>query len=203
MTLSPGPHAIPDGYLATIVTHLEMRAPPALRPVAEDPALALDRMQGVDLDGYRDLIRLVGSAWLWQARLVIGDRDLVAVLGDPGVEVFTLRRSGAAIGMLELDLRDPGACEVAFFGVIASAQGTGAARWMMNRAMTMAWRDGVKRVWLHTCTLDHPAASAFYRRTGFVTTHQEVELLADPRLTGVLPRDAGGHVPLAKPRRGR
>ena len=50
---------------------------------------------------------------------------------------------------------------------------------------------------LNTCTLDHPAALAFYQKRGFAITHSEVDIVDDPRLVGLLPRDAAPHVPLA------
>ena len=67
---------------------------------------------------------------------------------------------------------------------------------MMAEAMARAWTRGTARVIVDTCTLDHPAALGFYRRHGFVATARTVETFADPRLSGLLPRDAAPHVPL-------
>ena len=202
MTLAPGYHAVPDGHLATIVTDLEMTPPPPARAASDVPGLSLDPVAAPGLDRYRALIRAVGADWLWQERLAMGDAALGAVLSDPLVELHVLRRAGADaadadVGILELDFREGGACEIAFFGVVAALQGTGAARWTMTRALEIAFGRGVGRVWLHTCTLDHPAALDFYRRTGFRPVRQRVEVLPDPRLRGLLPRDAAPHVPLA------
>ena len=197
MTLPPGFHDVPPGHVPAIVTDLEMRAPAAPRPVPDRPDLALVPLPRPGLDLYRGLIRLVGTDWLWQAALAMPDEDLRAALDDPRVEVSVLRAGDRDAGILQLDLREPGACEITFFGVARADQGTGAARWLMNRALAAAWRAGVGRVWLHTCTLDHPAAPAFYRRTGFEPVRQYVEILPDPRLRGLLPRDAAPHVPLA------
>jgi ketosteroid isomerase-like protein len=66
----------------------------------------------------------------------------------------------------------------------------------MHEALTRAWRDGITRVHVHTCTLDHPAAVAFYVRSGFVPYKREVEVAPDPRLTGELPPSAGAHAPV-------
>ena len=199
MTLAPGFHAVPDGHLATVVTHLEMTAPPPARDGPAPDGLALEPVPAPRPEAYRDLFRRVGADWLWQSRLVLDDAALGAILGDPGVEVSVLRRAGEDAGMLELDFREAGACEIAFFGVVTALQGTGAARWMMARALVMAWARPIRRLWVHTCTLDHPAAPRFYRRSGFAVTHQEVEVLPDPRLTGTLPRAVAPHVPLAAP----
>ena len=62
--------------------------------------------------------------------------------------------------------------------------------WLMAHALRLAWgRAGTRRVWVHTCTLDHPGALAFYARHGFRPFARAVETFADPRLAGLLPRD--------------
>ena len=66
----------------------------------------------------------------------------------------------------------------------------------MEAALEQAWTAGVGRVWLHTCTFDHPAAVRFYRARGFRPYKFAIEVSDDPRLTGHLPRDAAPHVPL-------
>jgi hypothetical protein len=54
----------------------------------------------------------------------------------------------------------------------------------------------VTRVWLHTCSFDHPAALAFYQRAGFRPFRRQIEIADDPRLDGTVPRSAAAHVPI-------
>jgi len=103
---------------------------------------------------------------------------------------------GIEVGLLELDFRQSGACEIAFFGLIPQLTGQGFGGWMMAQALTLAWRAGIKRVWVHTCTLDDPRAPGFYIAQGFVPIAREIEVMEDPRLTGLIPREAAPHVPL-------
>ena len=90
----------------------------------------------------------------------------------------------------------PAQCELVFFGVTAKLIGSGAGRWLMNRALELAWSRPVTRVWVHTCTFDHPAALAFYQRSGFRAFRRQVEVADDPRLDGTAPRDVARHVPV-------
>lgn len=124
------------------------------------------------------------------------DEQLGAVVRDPRVEVYAVRESGEEAGLLELDFRTPGECELVFFGLLQPYIGKGAGRWLMTRAIELAWSHSIDRFWLHTCSLDHPAAFEFYRRSGFIAYKREIEIADDPRLTGVLSRDAAPNVPL-------
>ena len=57
----------------------------------------------------------------------------------------------------------------------------------------------IRRFWAHTCTLDHPSALSFYKRSGFRPFRRQVEIAEDPRLSGLAPMDAAAHVPLLAP----
>lgn len=196
--LAPGHHAVRTGDLACIVTALEMLAPPEglrrLVPEAEVP-LQLVRWKDPAPEKYRMLYKRVGGPWIWWSRLVMGDDDLAAIIQDREVQVFAVAdRAGVEVGMLELDFRVEGECELAFFGLIPGATGKGFGKWLMRRALQMAWRPGTRRVWVHTCTLDDPRAIGFYRSQGFQPYARTVEIFPDPRHLGLLPQDvAQGH----------
>jgi GNAT superfamily N-acetyltransferase len=98
--------------------------------------------------------------------------------------------------LLELDFRVTGECELLFFALTDKLVGTGTGRWLMNRALELAWARPIRRMWVHTCTLDHPGAVDFYRRSGFVPFGRQVEVCDDPRVTGLVRRDAAPHVPI-------
>lgn len=187
---------VPPGMVATIVTTLEMTAPPRLRPMPDAP-LRLVRWPSPARNAYRTLFRRVGEPWLWFSRLVMADDALDAIIGDPAVEIHAVTdRAGIEVGLLELDFRVAGQCEIGFFGLVPELAGKGHGRWLMAHALAMGWRKGIGRLWVHTCTLDHPGALGFYRRQGFTPVSRAVESFADPRLTGHLPRDAAPHVPV-------
>lgn len=187
---------VPSDHLATIVTHLEMRVRPALRPMPES-RLRLARWPAPELAKYRALFTRVGAPWLWFSRLVMPDDELSAILTDGAVEVYAVvDPTGIEVGMLELDFRKSPECEIAYFGLVPELAGAGHGRWLMAQTMALAWRAGVARVWVHTCTLDHPSALNFYRAQGFTAINREVETFPDPRLIGVLPRDTAPQIPL-------
>lgn len=189
--------AVPAGQIATIVTCLEMTAPPP--PVAPvRSALKLERWTApFDLDRYRALFRAVGQPWLWRGRLVLDDAALAATLGAPGLEVHVAaRRDGTPQGLLELDFSGYHQCELAYVGLVPELTGRGHGSWLMGHALKRAWQDDIDRVWVHTCDLDHPGALAFYQRHGFRPYQRLVEIYDDPRSSGLYPADTAPGVPL-------
>ncbi|MHA0330105.1 GNAT family N-acetyltransferase [Sphingomonas melonis] len=186
---------VDDGDLATIVTTLEMTRRPPLRPLPASP-LRLVRWATPEPEKYRTLFRRVGGPWLWYSRLAMDDAALTAIVHDAGVEVYAVTdRAGIEVGLLELDLRHAGACELSYFGLVPELAGRGHGGWLMAEAMGRCWRPGVTRVWVHTCTLDHPAALGFYRKQGFVAVKRTIETFPDPRRLGLLPVEIGAHIP--------
>jgi GNAT superfamily N-acetyltransferase len=186
---------VADNELAAVVTWLEMRTP-AAQDIPPSP-LRLQRIDQPDVERYRDLFRRVGARWLWFSRLIMPDAELAAIIQHPLVELFAVKdQSGADAGMLELDFREAGQCELAFIGLVPELAGQGHGRWLLAEAVRLAWREGIERVHVHTCSLDHPAALAAYRRAGFTPFKRAIERFPDPRLLGILPKDCAPQVPL-------
>lgn len=192
----PGLVPVGDDDVATIVTTLEMRTKPALRPLPASP-LRLVAWDRPSAEKYRALFRRVGAPWLWFSRLVMPERQLLDIIHDPDVSIYAVvDRAGIEVGMLELDFREPRTCELSYFALIPELAGKGLGRWLMAEALNRAWVKWIDRVWVHTCTLDHPSALNFYRAQGFVAIKRTVETFPDPRISGHLPRDAAPQIPL-------
>ena len=181
--------------LVAVVTFLEMRTNPGLE--TPPSPLSLKRVETPQPDAYRALFRRVGARWLWFSRLIMDDAALSAIIGDPKVELFAVvDEGGEDVGMLELDYRKPGECELSFVGLIPELSGQGHGRWLLAEAVNRAWREGISRVHVHTCSLDHPAALSAYRRAGFTPYERAIERFPDPRLLGILPEDCAPQSPV-------
>lgn len=192
---------VPPGKIAAVVTSLEMPERAAPRPERGGLVLTLERVARPEPAWFRAIFRGVGADWLWFSRLAMSDDALAAIIHDPKVEVYVLRAGNTEAGLLELDFRAANECELSFFGLTQPHVGTGAGRFLMNRALELAWSRPIARFWVHTCTLDHPAALAFYMRSGFRPFRVQIEIADDPRLTGALPRSAAPHIPIIEPAR--
>lgn len=186
---------LPPGKIAAVVTYLEMRSPPPASPTQSRNGWALQSLNQ-ERSRYRTLYRRVGEPWLWFSRVVMPDEELAGILDDPKVEAYALHDGREDIGLLELDFRSDGEAELAFLGLVPGSIGTGAGRFLMNEAIRRAFARPVDRFFVHTCSLDHPAALSFYMRSGFTPYRRAIEVADDPRLNGFLPRDCAPQVPV-------
>jgi N-acetylglutamate synthase-like GNAT family acetyltransferase len=195
MALADGTHDLADGKLALVVTHLEMLSPAPLKGAALQDGITFRKITP-DLVWYRDVFDRVGAPWLWTGRRILSDDALATILNDPNVDFYTLEKDGRSEALMELDFRLQGQCELAYFGLSDRLIGSGAGRYLMDRAIQNAWSKPIKRFYVHTCNGDSQQAPDFYVRSGFVPYKRQVEIEDDPRLTGVIPRDVALHVPL-------
>src|SRR3712207_3508451 len=121
MTLTP----LPPGHVGAVVTYLEMRERPPLRPLPVSP-LRLDRGREPEPGRYGVLFARVGSPWFWYARLARDGRRLRSEMGEVHAVVS---RSGVEVGMLELDFGTRGLCRIRFLGLVPELAGRGHGKW--------------------------------------------------------------------------
>jgi len=199
MLIPDGYHDVAPGKIASVVTCLEMLAAIPVPGERADAPWQIRPVPNPDPDWYRDLYGRVGADWLWFSRLAMPRAKLAAIIHDPLVEVYAMSIGGRDEGLLELDFREPGQCELAFYGLTPALIGQGAGRALMNFATRKAWARPIRRFWVHTCTLDHHAALGFYQRSGFRPYARMVEVADDPRVTGLVPRSFAPHLPIIDP----
>ena len=167
---------MPEPVSATLMTwYLEMTDAAQFRPAWVDSpsALAITRWPAPDVAEYRALYSAVGEALRWRDRLIMPDNDLRAALESPDCSVWVLTVNGAQAGYFEL-ARQGDSTELAYFGLTPPFYGRGLGKHLLSAAIRQAWDDGAKRVWVHTCNLDAPAALDNYQKRGFVI-YQTIE----------------------------
>ncbi len=199
--ISDGYTDLASGKIASVVTYLEMLKRPALADISSSPVrrdVQLRPAQNPALDWYRAIFRRAGAPWLWFSRLAMTDAQLAAVLHNPNIEFFLAESAGSEIGIAELDRSQPPNVEITSFALFSEAIGKGLGRPFMAQLLDRAWTDAIKRVWLHTCNLDGPAALSFYMKCGFRPYKRAIEVADDPRLRGILPENAAPQIPIIR-----
>jgi GNAT superfamily N-acetyltransferase len=126
---------------------------------------------------YRYLYREVGRAWFWVERANWTDDRICDHLAHGDIDIWLLSADGGPAGYFELRRHLDGSIEIAYFGLLPEFIGRGLGSWFLTAAVDVAWAQHPTRVWLHTCTLDHPAALPNYLARGFrVTRTEEAEV---------------------------
>jgi GNAT superfamily N-acetyltransferase len=157
---------------------LEMLAPEQLRPSAvPDPAPAIVRAAVPSPELNRFLYTSVGGAWHWVDRLPWTWQRWMQWLDRPEHQTWVMYVSGTPAGYFELD-RQGDDVEIAYFGVAPGFIGRKLGGHLLTRTLEQAWAMGARRVWVHTCSLDHPAALANYQARG-MTVYQEATQIKD------------------------
>jgi GNAT superfamily N-acetyltransferase len=149
-------------------TYLEMRDPAQLQAArCDDPRIRITQMPECSPSFFRYLYVEVGRNYHWIDRLPWTDEDIVAHLSQPEVSLWLMTEDVATAGYFELRRCEDDSVEIAYFGLMSEFIGRGLGKHLLTRAVEQAWADGANRVWLHTCTLDDPAAMPNYLKRGF------------------------------------
>lgn len=165
----------------TLVTYLEMTSEPPARPLRSPlPGIEIRLARQPTASFYRYLYGSIGRDWTWVVRQLLSDAELLQIIADPAVELNVLWVEGVPAGYAELDRRAAPDIELAYFGLVPEFIGRGLGRHLLDWTVRHAWRAQPRRLWVHTCDLDHPRALAVYQKSGFRAYDQRVEQLELP-----------------------
>jgi len=139
---------------------------------------ALERIAPCSVETWRGLYRQIGAPWHWHDRDGWDHHTIAAHLARPEIQIYRVTAElGAewtdAAGFLELERHADGSVEIAYIGLDQRILGRRLGAWLVWEAVRTAFAWGALRVWLHTCTLDAPAALPNYLARGFLVTRAE------------------------------
>ena len=96
-------------------------------------------------------------------RLVWEDKKWVEYVENPRVKTFILKENNDLVGFYET-VRDfdNNHSEIAYFGILEEYFGKKCGGYLLSEAINQLFQEGMSRVWLHTCSLDHENAIKNY-----------------------------------------
>lgn len=171
--------------VGVVRTFLEMTDLADFRPAFEVPAVDLVPV-GNHTTLLRDVLRRVGSPHHWSSS-ALSAREATAAMSDPLLRYWLITVDGEAAGLTAMRTGPGGDVEIVSFGLVPDRVGRGYGGAALNEAVRLAWNldpaDDVpiRRVWLHTSSLDHPNALGNYQRRGFrvYRTEQRQKVIPD------------------------
>lgn len=160
--------------MVVTVTYLQMTSPQELRPrPPADPRFRILEATVPQWQFNRFLYCTVGADWAWNDLRQWSDAQWRAYVEDPRLRTFVAYCEGSPAGYYELRRDDDGGVEIAYFGLLPAFIGRGLGGALLTHALEEAWRTSPTRVWVHTCTLDHPAALPNYQARGMQVYRRE------------------------------
>lgn len=160
----------------TSVTYLQQTDPSQLRPAGRAD-LRIARVFPAEPAFNARMYREIGGDWNWSDRLSWSDGRWASYCSDPAVTTFRAHRGDDLAGYAELRMSPPldptdtdGVdVELVYFGLLPHVAGNGVGGWFLSEVTRIAWQaPGCRRVWLHTCENDSPAAIPNYVSRGYV-----------------------------------
>jgi GNAT superfamily N-acetyltransferase len=118
----------------------------------------------------------VGNAWDWNEKLQWSDEQWQSYSEREELVLWIATYKGTPAGYFELEKQDNGNVQLVYFGLAPKFTGKGLGGFFLSKAIEVAWSwSSTKRVWVHTCTEDHPAALKNYKARGFALYKTEEE----------------------------
>jgi len=164
--------------MSVVTTYLEMRSREQLRPKrCADPRFQIREKKGRDWQFNRDLYLAVGENWAWTDKRGWTNQQWQEYGLASELRTFAAYDGDLLAGYFELRSDEEGGVEIAYFGLLPEFIGRGFGGALLTSAIEEAWQIEafVRRVWVHTCTRDHPRALANYQARGMAVYKTERE----------------------------
>jgi GNAT superfamily N-acetyltransferase len=152
---------------------LEMRSLPAAPALPCPDDAEIVAAPAISAQDYLALYQSVGEPWLWYERSELGEDALAKLIGAPDVSIYLLQQRGVTAGFCELQTSPPQQTQLLYFGLMPAFIGAGLGSYFLDWTVRRAFESNIDRLWVHTCSLDHPRALASYERAGFSQYRKE------------------------------
>lgn len=162
--------------VSIVTTYLEMRSPDQLRPKrCADGRFQIRENKEPNWQFNRDLYFAVGEMWSWNDKRAWTDEQWKEYALGQKLRTFAAYYDNSLAGYYELRRDGENGVEISYFGLLPAFIGRGFGGALLTSAVEEAWRmsPSITRVWVHTCTRDHPRALANYQARGMVIYKRE------------------------------
>lgn len=151
--------------LKATVTYLELLTNPHVSDLDLTP-YTFEKIN-LSLKEYINLYREIGRDYIWNYRPGQTDEEIQNVLDANTTSIYVLMSNNTKIGMAEIDNNSPDGTEIVHFGLLPAYINKGIGQKFFQKILHTLWQNPIERMFLSTCSLDHPKAPNFYQNAGF------------------------------------
>ena len=137
--------------------------------------LYLEKVNLPDFQINKFFYKEIGKKHSWTDRLIWSDNKWINYVESPGVSTYILKQNNDLIGYFEQIFdKDKLDCEIAYFGILEEYIGKQFGGYLLSEAIKTSFKIGSKRIWVHTCSLDHKNALKNYLSRGMKVFKSEI-----------------------------
>ena len=136
---------------------------------------SIDLVDPIDFQINRFFYKNIGKKHRWTDRLVWSDNDWIKYVSNKKVETYILKINNDLAGYFELIFHsEVKEIEIAYFGLLEEYHNKKLGGFLLSVAIKKSFeKKDIKRVWVHTCTLDHKNALKNYLARGMKIYNKE------------------------------
>ena len=142
----------------------------AKRTLSDDFTLSEAEKSKFDLNKF--FYKQIGKKHQWVDRLIWQDKNWIEYVSNKNLKTFILQKNNDFVGYFEL-LFNKNECEIAYFGILEEFIGKGYGGFLLSEAIRIGFKNA-NRIWVHTCSLDHPNAIENYKSRGMKVFKTEI-----------------------------
>ena len=164
------------------IYYLELKSPSLLNRKKDSRGLQIHECEIKQFQVNRFFYQIVGESWKWTDWLSWSVEQWKAYAENDNLRTWLAHYKGSPAGYYELQRQDGGDVEIVHLGLASKFIGQGFGGYLLSQAIKAAWEwKGTKRVWVHTCSNDHPNALQNYKARGMEIYRVETVEKALPR----------------------
>ena len=128
----------------------------------------------IDFNLNKFFYKQIGKEHRWLDRLSWKDQSWINYLKNESVQTYVQMENNNLVGFFEIIFdNDSKDTEIAYFGILGEFREKGYGANLLSYAIKLGFNKGSKRVWVHTCSLDHKNALQNYKSRGMKVFRKE------------------------------
>ena len=141
------------------------------KPISSD-CFSLKEESKDNFDLNKFFYKQIGKRHQWVDRLIWQDKDWLKYVSNENLRTYIFKRENDLVGYFELVFNNND-CEIAYFGILEEFIGKGYGGFLLSEALKIGFKRA-NRIWVHTCSLDHPNAIENYKSRGMKIFKTEI-----------------------------
>ena len=139
---------------------------------------SLSIIDPVDYQKNKFFYKNIGKKYKWVDRLIWSEEKWISYVSSKNVKTYVLKYKNELAGFFELIIhQDNDEVEIAYLGILEEYQNKKLGSYLLTQAIKKSFKENIKRVWVHTCSLDHKNALNNYIARGMKIFKSETILI--------------------------